>query len=165
MLVYLYKTKTMKKLIILSMMVCGTLLFSQSQKQFIQNLETYLNFRTIFEQSETKFDYLETLRNFSYTSHYTIPPSNPKYTFDKACNFNESNVTSIDITSMDKGMVIIIRIDSKKCKSTIQKNGEFPTYEEKDFLSIQIPETSREDNNNIITLLKGAFPSATINIK
>lgn len=161
----LRKTNDMKKLFILSLLFCGTLVFSQSQKQFIQNLETYLNFRTLFEHSETKFDYLETLRNFSYTAHYTIPPNNPQYVFDKSCNFNVNNILAIDVTAMDKGMVIMIKLDSKICKSTTQKAGEFPTYEEKDFLPIQLPETSREDNANIITLLKGAFPSVNINIK
>ena len=155
----------MKKIIIFSLVLWGLNGYSQSQKQFVQNLETYLNFRTIFEQSETKFDYLETLRNFSYTSHYTIPPSNPKYIFDKSCNFNENNILSIDVAAMDKGMIIVINLDSKKCKSTTQKVGEYPSFEEKTILPIQLPETSREDNSNIITLLKGAFPTATINFK
>lgn len=155
----------MKKIFIFSLFLSAIYGYSQSQKQFIQNLETYLNFRTIFEQSETKFDYLETLRNFSYTSHYTIPPNNPKYTFDSSCNFNVDNIIGIDVTSLDKGMIIMVKLNSKKCKSTTQKSGEFPTYAEKDFLVIQLPETSREDNSNIITLLRGAFPTASINLK
>lgn len=155
----------MKKIFILSMITFGTLMFSQSQKQFIQNLETYLNFRTIFEQTETKFDYLETLGNFSYTSHTNIPPINPQYIFDKNCNFKASNILSIEISERDKGIIIFIILDSKKCKSTNQKIGDFPIYQEGKDLLITLSETSRDDNNNIITLLKGAFPNTTINFK
>lgn len=155
----------MKKIFILSMITFGTLMFSQSQKQFIQNLETYLNFRTIFEQTETKFDYLETLGTFSYTSHTDLPPINPKYIFDKSCNFKSDNISSIEVSGQEKGMIITIILNSKNCKSTSQKAGDFPIYQEGKDLIILLTETSRNDNDNIITLLKGAFPNTTINLK